>query len=78
MSAVITASGRGLNSQQFLRVSVQPMTTEVRNWVVVASALEAKGETNSDMYRRAKALAEGHADPMPTSFPAAPFSISAA
>ena len=54
------------------------MTTEVRNWAVVASALEAKGETNNDMYRRAKALAEGHADPMPTSFPAAPFSISAA
>ena len=54
------------------------MTTEVRNWAVVASALEAKGETNSDMYRRAKALAEGLADPMPTSFPAAPFSISAA
>ena len=54
------------------------MTTEVRNWAVVASALEAKGETQSDMYRRAKALAEGHADPMPTSFPAAPFSISAA
>ena len=78
MSADITASGRGLNSQQFLRVSVQSMTTEVRNWAVVASALEAKGETNSDMYRRAKALAEGHADPMPTSFPAAPFSISAA
>jgi len=54
------------------------MTTEVRNWAVVASALEAKGETKSDMYRRAKALAEGHADPMPTSSPAAPFSISAA
>ena len=54
------------------------MTTEVRNWAVVALALEAKGETSSDMYRRAKALAEGHADPMPTSFPAAPFSISAA
>ena len=61
-----------------LKSFVQSMTTEVRNWAVVALALEAKGETNSDMYRRAKALAEGHADPMPTSFPAAPFSISAA
>ena len=54
------------------------MTTEVRNWTVVAAAMEAKGATASEMYRRAKALAEGHADPKPTSEPAAPFSISAA
>lgn len=54
------------------------MTTEMRNWAVVAAAMEANGATQSEMYRRAKALAEGQADPMPTSFPAAPFSISAA
>ena len=53
------------------------MTTEVRNWAAVAAAMEAKGATNSQMYIRAKALAEGKFDPMPTSFPAAPFSISA-
>ena len=45
---------------------------------VVAAAMEANGATNSEMYRRAKALANGQADPMPTSFPAAPVSISAA
>ena len=54
------------------------MTTEVRNWALIAAAMEAKGATNSDMYRRAKALAEGQADPMPTSDPAAPFSITTA
>ena len=54
------------------------MTTEIRNWAVIAAAMEAKGATNSEMYRRAKTLAEGNADPMPTSYPAAPFSISAA
>ena len=55
------------------------MTTEIRNWAVVAAAMEASGATNnSEMYRRAKALANGQADPMPTSFPAAPVSISAA
>ena len=54
------------------------MTTEIRNWAVVAAAMEANGATNSEMYRRAKALATGHADPMPTSDPAAPLSISAA
>ena len=54
------------------------MSTEMRNWAAVAAAMEANGATHSEMYRRAKALAEGQADPMPTSFPAAPFSISAA
>ena len=54
------------------------MTTEVRNWAVVAAAMEAQGAINSQMYRRAKALAEGKPDPMPTSHPAAPLSISAA
>jgi len=54
------------------------MTTEIRNWAVVAAAMEAQGSTNSEMYRRAKALAAGLADPMPTSYPAAPLSISAA
>ena len=45
------------------------MTTEIRNWAVVAAAMEAKGATNSEMYRRAKALAEGLADPMPWNNP---------
>ena len=54
------------------------MTTEIRNWAVVAAAMEAKGATKSEMYRRAKALAEGQADPMPTSDPEAPFSITTA
>ena len=54
------------------------MTTEIRNWAVVAAAMEAKGATNSEMYRRAKVLAEAQADPMPASDPAAPFSITTA
>ena len=54
------------------------MTTEIRNWAVVAAAMQAQGATNSFMYKRAKAIAEGQPDPMPTSFPAAPLSISAA
>ena len=60
------------------RLLLLKMTTEIRNWAVVAAAMEAKGATNSEMYRRAKALAEGLADPMPTSYPAAPFSITTA
>ena len=54
------------------------MTSETKNWAVVAAAMEAQGATSSQMYRRAKAMAEGKIDPMPTSYPAAPHSISVA
>ena len=53
------------------------MSTEIRNWDVVAKAMEAAGATSSAMYVRAKALALGKVDPMPTSSPEAPYSISA-
>ena len=58
--------------------SKQPqMSTEIRNWDLVAKAMEAAGATSSEMYVRAKALALGKLDPMPTSSPEAPYSISA-
>ena len=60
-----------------LVISTNLMTTEIRNCAVVAASMEAQDATNSQMYIRAKALAEGESDPIPTSFPAAPFSISA-
>ena len=53
------------------------MSTEIRNWDLVAKAMEAAGATSSEMYVRAKALAVGKLDPMPTSSPEAPYSISA-
>ena len=53
------------------------MSTEVRNWDVVAKALEVASATSSQMYIRVKAFAEGKLDPMPTSFPEMPCSISA-
>ena len=53
------------------------MSTEIRNWDLVAKAMEAAGATSSEMYIRAKALALGKLDPMPTSSPEAPYSISA-
>ena len=36
------------------------MSAEVRNWAVVAEANETAGATLSQMYVRAKALAEGN------------------
>ena len=53
------------------------MSTEIRSWTVVVEAMEAAGATSSQMYIRAKALAEAKLYPMPTSFPEAPYSISA-
>ena len=61
----------------FLTVKRTAMSTEIRNWDVVAKAMEAAGATSSQMYIRAKALAAGKLDPMPTSSPEAPYSISA-
>tara|TARA_B100000475_G_scaffold421_1_gene437 strand:- start:997 stop:1203 length:207 start_codon:yes stop_codon:yes gene_type:complete len=47
-------------------------------WLLPRShPLEAAGKTFSEMYIRAAALAQGKLDPMPTSHPEAPFSISA-
>ena len=57
---------------------LKSMTSETKNWAVVAAAMEAQGATSSQMYRRAKAMAEGKVDPNPTSYPAAPHSISVA
>ena len=51
------------------------MSTEVRDWDLVAKAMEVANATSSQMYIRSKALAEGKLDPMPTSFPDAPHSI---
>ena len=56
---------------------IHDMSTEIRNWDVVARAMESAGATSSQMYIRAKALAAGKLDPMPTSWPEAPYSISA-
>ena len=53
------------------------MSIEIRNWAVVAQAMEAAGATSIQMYVRAKASAEGKPDPMPTSFLEATYSISA-
>ena len=66
-----------LAGDDFFIFKSSPMSTEIRNWDVVAKALEAAGDTSSQMYVRAKALALGKLDPMPTSFPEAPYSISA-
>ena len=54
------------------------MTSETRYWAVVVAAMEAQGATNSQMYRRAKAMAEGKEDPEPTSYHATLHSISVA
>ena len=66
-----------LAGDAYVIVQQPQMSTEVRNWDVVAKALEAAGNTSSEIYIRAAALAQGKLDPMPTSHPEAPYSISA-
>ena len=38
---------------------------EINNWKSIAESMEAKGETQSWFYLRARAIAEGKPDPMP-------------
>ena len=38
---------------------------EVNNWKAIAESMEAKGNTESWFYLRARAIADGKPDPMP-------------
>ncbi len=38
---------------------------ELINWIKIAQAMEAAGDTESWFYRRARAIADGKPDPMP-------------
>ena len=39
--------------------------TEIKNWKSIAESMEAKGDTESLFYLRARAIADGKPDPMP-------------
>ena len=39
---------------------------EINNWKTIAESMEAKGETESWFYLRARAIAEGKPGPMPS------------
>ena len=39
---------------------------EINNWTVIAEKMEASGDTESWFYLRARAIADGKQDPMPT------------
>ena len=38
---------------------------EINNWKSIAESMEAKGDTESWFYLRARAIADGKSDPMP-------------
>ena len=38
---------------------------EINNWKAIAESMEAKGNTESWYYLRARAIADGKPDPMP-------------
>ncbi|MFL2496989.1 MAG: hypothetical protein ACJ0GQ_03930, partial [Parasynechococcus sp.] len=39
---------------------------EINNWQTIAESMEAKGDTESWFYLRARAIADGKPDPMPS------------
>jgi len=64
---ITTRKSRGSISQfPALSLFVIPMDqAEINNWKSIAESMEAKGETQSWFYLRARAIAEGKPDPMP-------------
>ena len=66
--AVITtqASHRSFGFNPELKCLVIPMDQiEHDNWKTIAESMEAKGDTESWFYLRARAIADGKPDPMP-------------
>ena len=39
---------------------------EINNWIAIAEKMEANGDTSSWFYLRARAIADGKPDPMPS------------
>ena len=53
-------------SEGFRRIFCFPMDqAEINNWISIAESMEAKGDTESWFYLRARAIADGKPDPMP-------------
>ena len=54
-------------SERFRRFFIYfPMDqAEINNWISIAESMEAKGDTESWFYLRARAIADGKSDPMP-------------
>tara|TARA_B100001057_G_scaffold479976_1_gene552283 strand:- start:846 stop:1235 length:390 start_codon:yes stop_codon:yes gene_type:complete len=66
--AVITTRKSRVSTNQFpalAKFGVPMDQAEINNWKSIAESMEAKGETQSWFYLRARAIAEGKPDPMP-------------
>ena len=60
------ASHRSFGCQPEFKYLVSPMDQiEHDNWKSIAESMEAKGQTESWFYLRARAIADGKPDPMP-------------
>ena len=67
MAVITTLKGRGTISWfPALASRIIPMDqAEINNWRSIAESMEAKGDTESWFYLRARAIADGKPDPMP-------------
>ena len=67
MAVITTLKGRGTISWfPALAGRIIPMDqAEINNWRSIAESMEAKGDTESWFYLRARAIADGKPDPMP-------------
>ena len=56
---------RGREPGDLFKDSSSMDQTEINNWQTIAESMEAKGDTESWFYLRARAIADGKPDPMP-------------
>ena len=56
---------RGESQGDLFKDSSSMDQAEINNWQTIAETMEAKGDTESWFYLRARAIADGKPDPMP-------------
>ena len=67
MAVITTLKGRGTISwfPALAGRIISMDQAEINNWRSIAESMEAKGDTESWFYLRARAIADGKPDPMP-------------
>jgi hypothetical protein len=61
----MTAIPGGESQGDLFKDSSSMDQAEINNWQTIAETMEAKGDTESWFYLRARAIADGKPDPMP-------------
>ena len=65
-SRLLSVAGTSPYFQNDLDLNIFMDQAEINNWKTIAEKMEASGDTESWFYLRARSIADGKQDPMPT------------